>query len=130
MRRVQRINERRALVRQLEQLFHDYLVGVASWEELLIDPPIEVARMPGEPLQAGKYKDQISGHIRGLVIEFIGPAEDARYPCGLASLKGPGFAIRGPLDAHTFGQIADEIKEYKKLEESNGSTAGSDWGRR
>ena len=128
--KVQRLDERRALTRQLQQMFHDHLVGVASWEELSIDPPIENARIPGEPREAGRYKDQISGHIRGLVIEFIGPAEDPRYPCGLASIKGPGFSVRGPLDVRTFEKIADEIKEYKKLGEQHGTTAGEDWGRR
>jgi hypothetical protein len=128
--KVARIDERRALTRQLQQLFHDHLVGVASWEELSIDPPIENARVPGEPREAGRYKDLISGHIGGLVITLIGPAEDSRYPCGLASVKGPGFTVRGPLDARTFEQIADEIKEHKKLGEQNGATAGEDWGRR
>jgi len=128
------IRERSALARQAQQMFHDHLVGIYAWDQARIAKPREVARQPGQQREAGKFHDQISIRLGQFDIEIMGPFEDPQWPCGMVRVKLGKLSLDGPLDAKTWLQVANFIKEHRNEELEYGGSAenaasGADWGR-
>lgn len=107
-----------ALTRQAQDFFHTYLVGIYAWDEVSFAPP-EKQEKPAAIVNGrgrrqrperpeGKFHAivQMEFGIWRLTIE--GPTEHP--PLGWLTLEA-GEVIDGPLDAATWKQFAQHIKE-------------------
>jgi hypothetical protein len=126
------INERKALFRQAQAMFHEHLLGVYRWDDALIVKPREAPRIPGRDREAGKFKDQLTMILGPFDIEIEGP--DERPPLGNVRVNFGNAFLDGPLDATTWAKVADFIKKHKSEELSNVetgqyATARDSWGR-
>jgi hypothetical protein len=123
------INERRALTRQIQAMFHEHLLGVYRWDQAVILSPRLVEKKPGRDREAGKYHDQIIMQIGPFDIEVSGP--DEHPPCGQVMVKFGILFQDGPLDATTWAKVAEFIKKHKPEEDNveDEFTARDDWGR-
>lgn len=126
------INERRALTRQIQAMFHEHLLGVYRWDEASIAKPRDAFKTPGVDREAGKHLDQIIMRLGPFDLEVNGPAEDPKWPCGRVLVKRGSEFQDGPLDATTWAKVAAFIKKHK-IEEDHGAedrpAARDDWGR-
>lgn len=120
------ISERKALVRQIQQMFHEHLVGVYRWDDASIAKPIEVKRIPGQDREAGKYPDHILMRLGSFDLKVSGPADDPQWPCGRVQVKRGKHSLDGPLDARTWLNVANFIKEHKQ-EENNDGEGSDEW---
>lgn len=124
------ISERMALLRQAQEYFHQLLLGVIRWDDVLVDKAIAIPAIKGNREQ-GKFKDLVITHFNGFRMEMIGPFESDDWPQGRVKVSCRGETIEGPLDAMTWVRVADFIKQQKQqgVDDDGRIAAGTDWGR-
>jgi hypothetical protein len=129
------ISERLALLRQAQAYFHQLLLGVVRWDDVVVDKAIPIPSVKGQREQ-GKVKDLVIAQFNGFRMEMMGPFESEKWPQGHVKVSRGGQWVEGPLDAATWIWIADFIKQQKQQgvddgteDTTGGAPAGDDWGR-
>lgn len=127
------ISERMALLRQAQAYFHQLLLGVVKWDDVMVDKAIPIPAVKGQRDQ-GKVKDLVVAHFNGFRMELMGPFEDTEFPMGCVKVSRGSQTVCGHLDAETWVRVADFIKEQKGEDDGNSQTAATapardDWGR-
>jgi len=126
------ISARLALLRQAQEYFHAYLLGVIDWDDVRVDKAIPVPAVKGNRDQ-GKVKDLVIAHFNGFQMELMGPFEDEQWPLGKVKVTRGAVSAHGPLDAMTWVRIAKFIKDQKTMGDGDGwhpsTEARDDWGR-
>lgn len=121
------IHARTALYRQAQAFFHEHLIGIYSWDDVESTKAKAVERAPGEQREAGKTHDTVDMRFGPFDLEMAGPFEAP--PCGLIRIKVGQHSCEGPLDATTWRNVGNFVKQHNLEEYDNGSEAGDDWGR-
>lgn len=121
------IRARNALSRQVQEFFHNHLLGIYRWDEVNHSPAQKVERTPGQALEAGKTHDKIEMRFGPFDLTVLGPFEDPGHPCGLILIENGQLALEGPLDPATWDRVSGFIKTHN--EEYHGTQARDDWGR-
>lgn len=126
------IRERDALFRQVRLFFfHPAVIELYRIENVRVAAPKPAERAVGKPREAGKFQDRIECSFGPFALEVFGPFELAEYPRGLARLAfGDEASIEGPLDATTWDQLANFVKQHHREDDDYGSSSerGSDPG--
>jgi hypothetical protein len=123
------ISARHALLRQAQEYFHTYLLGVIKWDDVVVDKPIPIPPVKGNREQ-GKFKDIVVAHFDGFRMELISPFESEEWPLGRVRIVRGNDLFQGPLDAASWALVANFIKLQKEHGDDDGRIAsGEDWGR-
>ena len=129
------ISERLALLRQAQAYFHQLLLGVVRWDDVIVDKAIPIPSVKGQRDQ-GKVKDLVIAQFNGFRMEMFGPFESEQWPLGCVKVSRGAHSVHGPLDPGTWVRIADFIKQQKQQGVDDGAEdtaanapARDDWGR-
>src|SRR5947207_5918737 len=113
-RRIATIRERSALYRQVQEFFHTHLIGLYRWDEVSSAPADLIERIPGKPLEAGKSHDKVDMQFGPFDLLVLGPFEDENWACGMIRIRRGVESLQGPLDATTWIEVAEFIKQHNE----------------
>jgi hypothetical protein len=117
-----------ALTRQVEEFFHQHLIGLYRWDEVEFMPVEKTERIPPDQWERtsrgkrirpeppeGRYHAERSLRFGMWDLTISGPSE--RPPLGWLVLKGHE-TVEGPIDASTWGRFAEYIKKHHEENEN------------
>ena len=122
------LHPREMLRRQLEEFFFNQLLDVQRWDQVQIERPIPVLKVPyhqrpkneyGRPIEQriekfGKFEELVTVKFRGYSLSIWSPSDEP--PLGKLALLGNGVAIDGPIVPETWQKIAEVIRATKPEE--------------